>query len=356
MRILFVVHNLGKDVPESKSSALSGGCETFTYSLAHALSAEHVCYILYPDLKNKGVSYLHKIENFRNYTLKEYAYVSKFQHLREFERILSDENIDLIHYQHLIHSPIEYPLIGKAKRIPQILSLHDYYFICEEHFLENDKYTHCDVPQNIHKCVECLKFKSDTTPNIVKQRRVIMRELLEVMDKILAPSKSVQFDYFKIYGEEIGNKIEIVPIGVKMPVGVTKRERGEGDLIHVGVVNYLTYIKGWSPLVSVIRMCHSKLPNVRFKVTAPLDPHQMEFLKGWSNVDLGGRMYDDVDVVWIPSIAKESFSLVASEAMMLGIPIMCRKTGALECSSIQMMGTVSKSLRCWHVSVAIPRS
>ena len=146
MNILFIIHNLGTKVPESRSTLTEGGSEIFTYSIAHNMSKDHTCYILYPDLQQKGIKYLHKISFFRNEFVGEYKEENTFICADNFRSILKDFNIDLIHYQHIIYNSLEYAIIGNSLGIPQILSIHDYFYLCDEHFLENDKYVTCNVP------------------------------------------------------------------------------------------------------------------------------------------------------------------------------------------------------------------
>lgn len=326
MNILYVVHNISPKVPESMSKVIEGGCEKFTYNLAHGLSLENTCYILYPDLKDTGKVYLHKISYLRNELVRTYEYTSKFHKIHDFGNILDELEIDLIHYQHLIHAPIEYPVIAKAKGIKQIVTAHDYYYICDEHFLENDRYVPCDVPKEIGRCIECLYNKAKVSAENVIKRRDIMTTIVSLMDAFVVPSKAVRSDYFKIY-PEINDRMHIVPIGVKH---INQEEVPQMEYLHIGLPGYLTYIKGWVYIINVIRMCEKFLPKVKFVIQCDtMSENQERLLKQFSNVYFNTNKFSNINLTWISSIAKETFSLIASESILRGIPILCAKRGAL---------------------------
>lgn len=330
MKILYVIHNISPDIPESKSTVLAGGCEKFTYSLGRGLCNEHDIYILYPDIRDKDKMYLHSIINFKNELVETIETKSRRGKMDAFARILDQYGIDLIHYQHLIHSPVEYSLIGKVKGIKQVLSLHDYYYVCEEHFLEGDKYVTCSLPTVIEECARCLQNKSQIAPRDTVKRRDVMTHVLKDMDVIVAPSKSVRTDYFKIY-PEINEKLVMAPIGIEppSPLPVIKQD---GELI-IGVYNYLTYIKGWVPMINTMRILETLNPKIKFYFFCDdMLGNQSKLLSGFSNtVHLPGEAdKTPVHLAWIPSIAKESFSLLVSEALGRGTPILGCNKGALE--------------------------
>ena len=326
MNILYVIHNLGSEVPESMSTVTSGGSERFTYALAHRLSSEHTCYILYTNVLGPENMYLHKISNFRNECLKAYVYNTKFHKLANFRNILEEYQIDVVHYQHLIHAPVEYVLISKSMGVKSVLSVHDYYYVCDEHFLQNDKFCTCDLPTDLDHCVACLHHKSECAPRDVYNRREIMQELLQTVDKVVAPSKSVRSDYFKLF-PHINDKLSVIPIGIQYPpyLGVRNMET-----LNIGIPNYITHIKGQIPMINVIRICEEELPDVKFHfLCEAMEPQQEKYLKQFSNVVLNPMGFKDVNLIWLPTIAKETFSLVASETMARGLPILCSRKGAL---------------------------
>ena len=325
MNILYVIHNIGQDVPESRSTVIAGGCENFTYQLAHRLSEDNTCYILYLDIVGKEKMFLHKIENFRNELVGTFEIHSKFQKANSFLQVLEKFKIDLIHYQHLINYPLGLVTIGRAKRIPQILNIHDYFYICEEYFLQSDKYMTCDIPTDIKKCGECLSNKLDVDPKHVVLRRSMMKDALSFFDRIYLSSKSVRSDYFKIF-PECNDKFIVTPLGIK-PIPL--QSLPDTDTLNVGIPCYITFVKGMTRLFNVIRTCEKHLPKIKFHILCDqLDKPVAEYLSCFSNVDIDAENFSEVNLIWLPTIAKETFSLIVSENLFRGIPILAEDKGA----------------------------
>jgi len=327
MNILYVVHNLGHDVPESKSKVISGGCEAFTYQLSHSLSTEHTCYILYPDMKNSDVVYLHKIHKFRNELIEKITAISKYKKLSSFSELLDTYKIDVVHYQHLIHNPIEYTIIAKSKKIKQILTIHDYFFICQEHFLETDKYVTCNVPKQIEECIKCQEYKAGIKGEYVFLRREAMTHLLRTIDKIFVPSKSLRTDYFKIY-PELNDKLEIAPIGIS-PTPSLDISKVEG--LNIGIRSYFMHIKGVLRIMSVLKACEELLPDVKFHIlTETLEDELKNYLSKFKNIETSPEKIGKINLAWLPTLGRETFSILASEFLFMGIPILSSSKGALK--------------------------
>jgi glycosyltransferase involved in cell wall biosynthesis len=149
--------------------------------------------------------------------------------------------------------------------------------------------------------------------------------MLNNVDAITFPTQGVKFDYYKTFPQFNDKMLIDYPMGIKPKHTPIIAEIDQG--LRIGIMNFITYIKGWVPMVNVIRMCEDKRLPVKFVFSAELDANQKEYLGACSNVEFG-KAYQNVNLVWMPTIAKETFSLVASESIKYGFPVMCRHYGA----------------------------
>jgi len=330
VNILFIIHNLGPQRPDSRSKVIEGGCEQFTYNMAHTLSMENTCYLLYPDVKDGAKLHLHRIKNFRNEHLEEWDATSNLKKLDLFSDLLKEKEIDVVHFQHVIYTPLEFVLIAKSMNIPTVLSIHDYYYICEEHFLENDKYVTCKLPTNLEECATCLHNKESIPKSTVYKRRELMKVFLSKIDLITAPSKSIRSDYFKIF-PELNDKMKVIEIGIPETYPTAdKKDIPQDGNVYIAVRSYFTMLKGSIYIKNTIKALERWYPEIKFVIqTTMLDKDNYLYLSKLSNVILDEERKITPHLVWIPSVAKESYSLIASETMRQGLPILCRNKGAL---------------------------
>ena len=75
---------------------------------------------------------------------------------RLFERALDDFRPDLVHVQHLMGFPVQLLHLLRQRRIPYVVTLHDYWWICANaQLLTNYGQQICDGPRLWLNCGRC---------------------------------------------------------------------------------------------------------------------------------------------------------------------------------------------------------
>ncbi|MEV7100386.1 glycosyltransferase family 4 protein [Micrococcus luteus] len=121
-----------------------------------------------------------------------------------------------------------------------------------------------------------------------------------------------------------------------------RRLPGEGGALRVGYLGRLSFDKGFHLLMDVAEELHREQPDEwRFIVAGEprftteddareigkrLAASRAVTARGWQ---APGDFLPTVDVLVVPSLAPESFGLVAAEAMAAGVPVAVSDTGAL---------------------------
>ena len=127
--------------------------------------------------------------------------------------ILSGFHIDLIHVQHVVSLSFDIFGIAREMKIPVILTLHDYYYICPTTNLFSCDNERCDKWSD--KCKKCLHERLNYSEEIdyIAAWRTNCLEALRSCEVILTPSQSTKEIYTRFYSE-ILEKIIVIPHGL----------------------------------------------------------------------------------------------------------------------------------------------
>ena len=259
---------------------------------------------------------------------------------RLFERTLLELQPDVVLCCHLMdHSPA-YVSIAHRWRIPIVLELHDYYTVCEWARLQRPSGELCPGPNAGHSCATYCFPGQERSLERWALRTHMFGRALEQADALVAPSRHVA-DYFATtLGSRapavrvIGNGVELTPPGARTPAGPDQPL----TLAYVGTV---VRHKGVHVLVQALRQ--ARLPAVRVTLFgAAVESYVHELQEAGDAIDgLTLRVFgpyepgqlaallEDVDVVVIPSLVSETYSIVAREAFACGIPVVASRIGAL---------------------------
>jgi glycosyltransferase involved in cell wall biosynthesis len=379
MRILQVVHGFP---PERR-----GGTEIYTYNLSKELSKNHEVHIFYPRRikRARGSSpaqyenALHAVEHVIDIGSKRSRFLSRIKLLgfkgtygngkvdREFEGLLDAINPDIVHFHHLLDLSASLIKIVKLRGLPVVLTLHDFWFICPRINLLKSDYSVCKGPdiqsRNCFKCYSTaqaesiagalvkygiprgvskalskayeLSFMTVTNSGDFKQRQERMKSLLLMVDKLIAPSRFLR-NIFIQYGIP-GDRIIYSSNGYDLSA-FEGFERKEHDKLVFGFAGGVAKHKGVHVLVEAFNRVESE--NVELRIYGTYDPKSNYFKELQSmirndNIKFMGRYtdvrepYSEMDVLVVPSICYESYSLVVREAFICKIPVIASDIGAL---------------------------
>jgi glycosyltransferase involved in cell wall biosynthesis len=361
----------------------AGGTELYTKYLAEQLARDHSVFIFvrsggygknqlrertYYDGTVKIreiINYCPEIHDFEDFYINEHIDKS-------FGAFLKEVNPDLIHIQHLIYLSVNLIKIIQKAGIPFVVTLHDFWFICPMIHMVTDKGDSCSGPKNIDKCLnECLKdyycairllkitkintphalpgmfikfikplifrvAKNKTMRTALVKRLDMMKGLLNSAEAITAPSNIVK-NIYESYG--VGrNRIIVTGLGVNSDFLATHHIKQISPKLRFGFIGYLNNNKGAHCLIKAFQDIGDDKAELRIygsagtgdirynEKIAALHKNNIFVFPGFQH-NLIGSVLSMIDIIVIPSLCPETFSLVLHEALYTKTPAICSRTG-----------------------------
>ena len=256
-----------------------------------------------------------------------------------FERTLLDLSPDVVLISHLIgHSPL-YISIAQRLGVPVVLELHDFYVACERAHLERASGGLCAGPEDGRACARHC-FAHDTRPRERwGLRSRFFQQALEQADETVCPSDFVADYFHRTF--ELATRPTVVGNGVDVGSPPPPRPRDPYGPLRLACVGMVAHHKGAHVVVEALRL--AQLPAARLTLFGGfVQPYFREVCRSADEIDhlefltYGGFtptelpfLLADVDAVVVPSLVWETYSIVAREAMSLGIPVIASRIGAL---------------------------
>lgn len=250
------------------------------------------------------------------------------------EYILKKEKPDVLHICHPMRM-IEFAYASRLLRIPYTITLTDYFLICPKIILFTSR-TLCVGPEKGHMCEKlCPELSSD----MIIQRLKTTEDILLNAKKIMCPSRFVA-TIFKKEFKEINIKIIKHGIDNKLMKKNEKIYKTE-DKIMFCYVGTIIHHKGVHILLDAFR--NLVTTNAILKIYGPEGADE-SYIKKFKDVakedrrieicgtfdnDKIGDIFSDIDVVVIPSLCYESYSLVLHEALSCNIPVIASNAGVM---------------------------
>jgi glycosyltransferase involved in cell wall biosynthesis len=220
-----------------------------------------------------------------------------------------------------------------------VVELHDFFAICPRAHLQRVSGELCAGPEGGLACaVHCFGDQRDAELRWALRSRSF-GDALRSADAVLAPSEFVA-DTFAAERGDTG-PIEVVANAVAPFGPVLRIENPPGGPLRIASIGVTVDHKGFQIVVEALRL--AEFPEVRYTIHGiPLPPlsydlhAEADTIPGVSLKLAGGFnpahlpvLLADTDVVIVPSIVPETFSIVVREAFALGIPVIASRIGAL---------------------------
>ncbi len=295
-----------------------------------------------------------------------------------FSDLLRQEKPDLVHFQHIIALSGNLIRIAKGQGYPVILTLHDFFILCHRIQLLKRDGSLCPGPRYGLECVSCLDDMVVDKPRDVRTRFFLkvkdklpfpvikwtkrfflpprflntkgyevfhryryMYEILKGCDLVLTPSQFVR-DYFLRYYASMRPKIKALSLGIPPLKGQCQTKTLDQRIRFCYLGNVLPF-KG----IHILMKAFKTLPPGKATLTiyggrkpwngtyAYYDDLKSEgqglavdFRGEYQRENLS-EVLKDQDVVILPSIWPETFSLVIREANLMGLPVIASRIGAI---------------------------
>jgi len=244
---------------------------------------------------------------------------------------------DVVHFQHLVHLSVSLLSLTAALGYPLVLTLHDFFFPCHRIHLIDAQDRLCPGPERGERCVSCLQ--EFASPEEARRRLVYIEQALQVPDAVLTPSVFLAQKiggYFPFLEE----KIRAIPLGVKRTSPVT-RERSPGAPLRILYVGVLLPHKGAHVLSEALKGL--PLGSVEVSLYGMVAPERQAYAdrlraeaSGLPVRFCGTYPHDQLvsilsqhDVLVMPMIWEETFSILTREALMAELPVVAARRGAL---------------------------
>lgn len=255
---------------------------------------------------------------------------------------------DVVHVVSLLHLSHRLVAIARASHVPTVVSPCDFWFLCprihlpvgaQRHPLRGrlwglNCFTHTEGRSL--RWLASLLYRGRLAARIRWhiRRAVELRATLNHADLVLAPSEFVRRRYLE-FGVS-SRKLEVLPLGLEA-VPVERTPRGGGP--RIGYLGAFLYDKGPDLLVRAFRRVPA---DARLVLRGPEpEPGYVASLKaaaaGDPRIEIGppvdagrvGEFLAELDLLVVPSRLHESFSRVAREAFVAGVPVLAGAAGAL---------------------------
>ena len=311
---------------------------------------------------------------------------------KEFEHFLDVVNPDIVHFQHFVRLSASMVEVAKRRGIPTILTLHDFWFLCPQIQLLTNSNQICYGPDSNTKCANCENIfhiygelhssesfpdRKDTkvnffkyppepfrtvkkllpsklkaalkekllktrpaagsiTPEMIGKRSRFLRQILDKVDVILAPSKFLR-ERFISYG--IGkNRIVHSDYGIdhRLLINCAKEFSNK---FRFGFVGGTSEHKGIRVLIQAFNKI--KENNTDLFVFGPYHPAYLDKLKRELKIDSRitfcgpfnngeiSSVFSKIDVLVYPSIWHENRPIAILEALFAKIPVITSNLGGM---------------------------
>jgi glycosyltransferase involved in cell wall biosynthesis len=349
-------------LPES-----SGGTQLHCYYLARELDRDHQIAVFcrgadptredyrlfsseYKGLKVTRINYLGR--DFDSFTR---VYINP-EIEREFGKYLDSFKPDLVHIHHLAYLSSTIVKLVKDRGLPLVMTLHDYSAICPRGQLIRDDLTVCESVER-NGCIRCLRpqwqgarklrpqtlrglLSPRTGQRLLKEFEDKMKEMLRLVDILIAPSDFLRNKFLE-YGVP-SEKLITVAHGLPLEF-FTGIKRESSPQIRFGYLGSLIPSKGVHILIEAFnRLKRDKVSleiwgkEARFhqekhygRRLRKLAKNENIFFRGSYDNDEAGTILSKIDILVIPSLWPESFSLTLREALAARTPVIASAIGAL---------------------------
>ena len=352
MKILHVIHRF--------VDTARRGSELYTYVLGRSLAKRHDVAVLYTSPKKAaGRVESGEMDGLQTFILGcaeswEQAKLRGGSREAEsaFTKVLSEWKPDVVHFQHLLYHSLRLPTIAARAGVASLLTLHDFWLLCPQINLL-DHQQRISWPINRRNCIACCEVTVQRQyswrrlwgwePTLLARRMLRASYLtlarpLQVgrvfrdIGLFIAPSEHVR-DRFVEEGLP-ASRVVHCGHGINhdlRPVGYERRPH-HGGRLRCGFIGTVSVHKGMDVLLEAFE----GINEASLAVYGAAARQYISRARG-TNVRFMGEISDaqkaeafqEMDVLIVPSIWFENFSLVTQEAFLFGVPVIASSIGAL---------------------------
>jgi len=260
------------------------------------------------------------------------------------------------------------PYVSKAlKDYPQIFRFYSYEIICSNNklFFADSEICSNNIFDDSVKCQKCrfgnisllkefakiiINWKINAYPfsrimfhftqeylfsvAFLNYYRYVVSESIKGVSRIV-----VYNDYVKDVVTKLNKQVEIIPSGVNTEKFVPLEKKRDNSIKKILMAGRVAeYAKGLTILENAFKLLLSKRNDIMLMLTVDdyFKPYENRFqgeyfkLIKWVDQDNLPAIYNEADIVVVPSLWMEPFGIVAVEAMACGLPVIASAVGGLQ--------------------------
>lgn len=256
-----------------------------------------------------------------------------------FEQLLLELSPDVVLCTHLLHHSPGYVEVAHRWNIPIVLELHDFFMQCPRVHLRRESGELCSGPEGGRACaIHCFGEQENADLRWSLRARAFA-DALAAADEVTAPSRFVVDSFAHLRAGQ--RPIRIVENAVARMGPSLRPERPPGHPLRLASIGVTVEHKGFDVVVDAIRQ--SRVPHLTYTIFgAALPPFSNRLYEMAGHADslrfrlAGGYeprflpvLLAETDIVVVPSIVAETYSIVTREAFANGVPVIASKIGAL---------------------------
>jgi glycosyltransferase involved in cell wall biosynthesis len=258
---------------------------------------------------------------------------------RDVERLLEEAAPDLVHVHHLAGHSLALPRRLAARSVPYVLQLQDWWLPCARTMLLRADRSLCSGP-GVGKCARCLPLTGLAPAGLWsrllhRRRRRLAREVVRRAAALVAGSRFAADSVTGFLGTQ--NRVQVLPYGVEMAGERAPRPRGAplrfgvlgAVMPHKGAHVAVAAFRGIDPARAVLEVWGdpAAMPAYARELREAASP-AVTLCGAFPEAAKAERL-SALDVLIVPSLGLESFSIAAREAMARGVPVLASRRGAL---------------------------
>jgi GT2 family glycosyltransferase/glycosyltransferase involved in cell wall biosynthesis len=264
---------------------------------------------------------------------------------RSFARLLHGGGFDLVHIHHLAGwNSLLLPSIAQALGVPVVLGLHCHYSLCPDpEMMQFPRHTPCNKQSALGdaQCVSCIESRQATRLGVAKPpleryldaRGAFWQHLIAACAALISPSNYLARRTTANF-PDAKSKMHVIAHGLAADelrdARAAALQRRETRSLNVGFLGGDGPHKGYALLKEIARRTqHLPIEYAAFGVGKP-DPDLAKNLvqhPAFAPMDRSSHLVK-LDLILLPSMMPETFSLVLSEAQAYAIPVIASDQGA----------------------------
>ncbi len=272
-----------------------------------------------------------------------------------FAAALAETQPDVVHLQHLMGLPVALVAAIQAARLPYVITLHDYWYGCANaQLLTNDGGRLCHGPDARYvNCGRCalaraglggLTALAPAAAPLLARRGRALRRVFAGAAAVLASTEFVRRAYAGM--GFLTERVHVWPLGIDAGAAelaaarAGQAARPAGGPLRAGYVGGLSPQKGVHHLVAAVNRLPAEVVTLSIYGDTAAFPDYVAGLRAAAThpgIHFPGRLsraalwpaLGGLDVLVVPTLWYETYSLIAHEAFAAGVPVVASRIGVM---------------------------